>query len=181
MKAKIQSGVDTLNQVIEQVALPWMKMSKAHIPTKFAEVFCLLNDTKLVLHLIDKFSSDKDFARFYLNADDEIRRVIFEHYDIPLDEQIKQTALKRFTALASEKKSRWEVFPFQSELVNQFYLMAYNNSLFLLKDISVDAWEHFVKRKLDAFGNGKNWSKAWTILTDNEKEAIVEYLITTKF
>lgn len=66
MKAKIQNGVNTLNQIVEQVALPWMKMSKSNITTTFASVFCLL-DAELVLHLISKFRSDKDFARNRIN------------------------------------------------------------------------------------------------------------------
>lgn len=77
--------------------------------------------------------------------------------------------------------SKWEIFPFERQIVNQFYLMAYNNSLQLLKNISPDAYNHVLKRKIDLFGNGKNWSKAWLILTDTEKEAVVNHLLTNRF
>ncbi|MDR1716356.1 MAG: hypothetical protein LBS20_10965 [Prevotella sp.] len=179
MKAKIQDGVNTLNQVVEQVALPWMKMSKKDIMTTFAAVFCHL-DAQLVLHLISKFQSDKDFARFYLNMDMKVTRQVFEYYSVPLEPDKypdEQDRIKKQLAGVS----KWEIFPFERQIVNQFYLMAFNNSLQLLKNISPDAYNHVVKRKIDLFGNGKNWSKAWSVFTDQEKEAVVSHLLTTKF
>lgn len=179
MKAKIQNGVNTLNQIVEQVALPWMKMSKSNITTTFASVFCLL-DAELVLHLISKFRSDKDFARFYLNIDTKVTRHLFDYYSIPIEPDKYPEEMDR-VKMQLNGISKWEIFPFERQIVNQFYLMAYNNSLQLLKNISPDAYNHVLKRKIDLFGNGKNWSKAWLILTDTEKEAVVNHLLTNRF
>lgn len=180
MKAKIQYGVEILDKIIGSVALPWMKMKKSDVHITFTKVF-FESDHQLILHLTSKYKADNDFARFILNMDDNTEKQLFSHYSIPLAKDSYTDSTERYMAMIRDKKSRWDVHPFESEIVRQFYLMAYNNSLQLLQKITSGAYELTQKKKIDPFGCGKNWSKAWSILSDEHKTAIVEYLINNKF
>ena len=54
-------------------------------------------------------------------------------------------------------------------------------SVELLSDIIPNAGELLEMAKIDLFGNGRNWSKAWLILNDEQKLLLSAYVITHKF
>lgn len=177
---KIIDSINVLNAVVEEIVLNWSKLSKLKIKELFNEIFAD-NNQKLINHLIDRwYDQNKDIAGFYLGIDQKVRRQLFNYYHIELEPEKYKESVDTWKAIVSGK-SRWEVFPFQTQLVHQFYLMANNNSLELLEDIVPEGYERVKKRKIDLFGNGTNWSKAWWILNAQEKGIMIEYLLNNKF
>jgi hypothetical protein len=164
-------AVGTIDKIVD-VALKWMNSSKTAIRAEFLKVFSGA-EPELISHYLDKW--DNDFARFYLNADERTRRMIFTYYSIPLEPDKYADDFDLNIALI-DGIPKFDVFPFESYVVHLFYLVAYNNSLSLLKDIAPEAFQTIVE-KMDLFGNGLNWSKAWLLLAPHEKENLVEYSI----
>jgi hypothetical protein len=61
-------------------------------------------------------------------------------------------------------------------MVHLFYLTAFNNSIDLLANVASDAWLRLKEHGIDFYGNGLHWSQAWTLLTNDEKAKLVEYM-----
>ncbi|MFV0331964.1 MAG: hypothetical protein ACK5KL_19405 [Dysgonomonas sp.] len=177
---QIEKASKTIDSFIKEVPYYWHEMSKKQIQTEFVSVF-FESEPEKIKHLIDRwYSMNKDIAGFYLGIDEKVIRQIFNYYliDLEPDKYDDSTALR--IALI-KGVSRWEVFPFESHTIRQFYLMANNNSLELLSDIIPSAKELLETAKIDLFGNGRNWSNAWLLLNDEQKLLLSGYVITHKF
>jgi hypothetical protein len=165
----MERAIDTIDRIVNDVALGWMKMNKAAIRTEFLRVFAGM-EAELILHLLGKW--DGDFARFYLNAGEEVRRKIFDYYHIPLEvDKFSDVNMALIDGVA-----KFDVFPYESYIVHLFYLMAYNNSLELLRTIAPGSFQVIKEKRIKLYGNGLNWSRAWTVCTSTDREHIVEYI-----
>lgn len=171
----VETGLKSINDIVNKVALPWMNMKD--VKNEFSKVF-KESSKDLIKHLISKW--DNDFARFYLNMDQTIKRQLFTYYKIPLEKDKFENSMNLNLALI-KGISRWEAFPYESQIVNQFYLMANNNSLQLLQKITTGGYEIVLENKIELFGNGLNWSKAWVVLSEEQRVEIIKHLLITKF
>ncbi|MFV0468560.1 MAG: hypothetical protein ACK5MK_06490 [Dysgonomonas sp.] len=177
---QIEKASKTIDSFTKEVPYYWHEMSKKQIQNEFVSVFFESGPEK-IKHLIDRwYSMNKDIAGFYLGIDEKVIRQIFNYYLIELepDKYDDSTALR--IALI-KGVSRWEVFPFESHTIRQFYLMANNNSLELLSDIIPGTKKLLETAKIDLFGNGRNWSSAWLLLNDEQKLLLSAYVLTHKF
>lgn len=177
---QIEKASKTIDSFTKEIPYYWHEMSKKQIQNEFVSVFFESGPEKIE-HLINRwYSMDGDIAGFYLGIDEKVIRQLFDYYYIELepDRFDDSTALKMALIKGA---SRWEVFPFESHVIRQFYLMANNNSLELLSDIIPNAGELLEMAKIDLFGNGRNWSNAWLILNDEQKLLLSAYVITHKF
>jgi hypothetical protein len=162
-------AIDIIDKVVD-VALKWMNSSDAIIRVELMKVFTGTSP-ELISHYIDKW--DGDFAQFYLNADEGMRRKLFAYYSIPLEpDKYKDVNMALIKGV-----SRFDALPFESHVTHLFYRTAYNNSLKLLEPIAPETYPILVKKKMDLHGNGLNWSKAWRLLADYEKENVIEYIV----
>jgi hypothetical protein len=177
-KSNIQRAVNAIDSVIA-IGSRWMDETPSFVRTEITKVFSG-TDPKLISHYIDKW--DGDFALFYLNMDEGMRRKFFTHYHIELEPDKYVPDSDEFYIATITKKNKWEVFPLESYAANLFYLTAYNNSLQLWQNLSQPAYNRIVANNIDLYGNGRNWSQAWRLLTNEEKETFVIHLIkvTTK-
>ncbi|MDR0575528.1 MAG: hypothetical protein LBG96_16170 [Tannerella sp.] len=170
----ILQAIDTVDKIVDIVALKWMSSNNTAIRIEFMKVFAGVSP-ELISHYLDKW--DGDFASFYLNSDEGMRRKIFTYYSIPLEPDKYSADDDSLTMALINGVQKFDVFPFESHVVHLFYLMAYNNPLELLKTIAPDTFHILNSKKMDMYGNGLNWSKAWTICADYDKERIVEYIL----
>jgi hypothetical protein len=172
----VQRSIDVMNRIVP-VALDLMKGNKSFIKNEFMRIF-YGESKELISHLIAKW--DKDFAGFYLNLDEKRRRRLFGYYHIPLEPDKYPDSFDLNMALIKRTPKK-DVFPFESYIVNLYYMMAYNNSLELLKDIVPDDFIRIKKNKINLFGNGLNWSKAWSLLSPKVKESVVNYILVNEY
>jgi hypothetical protein len=143
------------------------------------EIMKIFSGTKpeLISHYIDKW--DGDFAAFYMNMDEGMKRKFFNYYNIELEPDKYTPGSTELYMAALKNKNKFEVYPFESYAVHLFYRTAYNNSLELLQDLSQPAFSRIVENKVDQYGCGRNWSQAWTLLTQEEKTLFVNHIIET--
>lgn len=173
-RENIERGIRSIDSIVS-VALQWMKSNKAFMRREFENVF---SETKQELrsHYWDKWIGRKDFADFYLGADETMKRKIFSYYGIPLEDNKYSNSFDLNMAII-KGVPRIEVFPFESYIVNLFYMLAYNNSLELLDDVLPQALERVKKKRINLYGNGLNWSRAWMLFTLKEKLLFVNYIV----
>lgn len=177
---QIEKASKTIDSFIKSIPYYWLEKSKKQIQNEFVSVF-FESGTEKIKHLIDRwYFMNEDIAGFYLGLDEKVIRQLFDYYFIDLepDKFDDSTALRMALIKGA---SRWEVFPFESHVLRQFYLMANNNSLELLSDIIPNTKESLELAKIDLFGNGRNWSTAWLLLNDEQKLLLSAYVITHKF
>jgi hypothetical protein len=177
---QIEKASKTIDSFIKSIPYYWHEMSKKQIQNEFVSVF-FESGAEKIKHLIDRWHSmNKDIAGFYLGIDERVIRQLFDYYYIELEpDKFDDSTALRMALIKGV--SRWEVFPFESHVIRQFYLMANNNSLELLSDIIPHTGELLEMAKIDLFGNGRNWSNAWLILNDEQKLLLSAYVITHKF
>lgn len=176
----IERASKTIDSFTKEVSYYWHDMSKKQIQNEFVSVFFESKPEK-IKHLIDRwYSMNKDIAGFYLGIDEKVIRQIFNYYLIELEPDKYEDSTELQMALI-KRVSRWDVFPFESHTIRQFYLMANNNSLELLFDIIPGTKELLETAKIDLFGNGRNWSSAWLLLNDEQKLLLSGYVLTHKF
>ncbi len=177
---QIKKASKTIDSFIKEIPYYWHGMSKKQIQNEFVSVF-FESEPEKIKHLIDRwYSMNEDIAGFYLGIDEKVIRQLFSYYNIELEPDKFEDSLALKMALI-KGADRWEVFPFESHIIRQFYLMANNNSLELLSDIIPSAGDLLEMSKIDLFGNGRNWSSAWLILNDEQKLLLAAYVITHKF
>lgn len=179
---ELETGKQTIDLVAERIASVWIDLKAQEVEETFYKIFKNFND-ELIKHLLNKWANYRgDFAPFYINADDRIRRAIFEYYKIELDEHkfAPDDIEGEIKSLISENYI-FDRLPFQSAIIHQFYLMALNYSLEYLDEITNGTEKSLIANKIDMYGNGINWAKAWTILTDEQKTDVVRHLLITKF
>lgn len=177
---QIERASKTIDSFTKEVPYYWHEMSKKQIQNEFVNVFFESGPEK-TKHLIDRwYSMNKDIAGYYLGIDEKVIRQIFNYYLIELEPDKYEDSTTLGMALI-KGVSRWEVFPFESHTIRQFYLMANNNSLELLSDIIPSAKELLAMAKIDLYGNGRNWSSAWLLLNEEQKLLLSAYVLTHKF
>ncbi|WP_303181410.1 hypothetical protein [uncultured Butyricimonas sp.] len=173
-KENMERGIRSIDSIVS-IALVWMRANKAFMREEFESVFSEAG-LELRSHYWDKWIEHKDFASFYLGADETMKRKIFSYYEIPLEDDKYSDSCDLSIAII-RGVPKIEVFPFESYIVNLFYLLAYNNSLELLRNVLPQALERVKKKRVNLYGNGMNWSKAWMLFTLPEKEMFVNYII----
>jgi len=133
---------------------------------------------ELYKHVLDAFRSKKgDFFGFYLNSSDDVKRYILEELGIDVEQDKFPDYDSRIMQLLGGKK-RFEVYPFETEILYQYFLFGYNNSLDILKKVSPSAWNQVAENSIDRrFGCCKNWTKFWCKATQEDKIKILEYII----
>ncbi|MDH6311212.1 hypothetical protein M2451_003873 [Dysgonomonas sp. PFB1-18] len=177
---QIVRATEAIDSFTKNIAYYWHEMSKKQIQNEFVSVFFESKPEK-IKHLIDRwYSMNRDIAGFYLGIDEAVIRQMFNYYLIELEPDKYDDSLALRMALM-KGASRWDVFPFESHTIRQFYLMANNNSLELLFDIIPNAKELLETAKIDLFGNGRNWSSAWLLLNDEQKLMLSAFVLTHKF
>lgn len=133
-------------------------------------------DRELYKHILSKWKEcDGDFFSFYMGAKDEVKRGILEALSIEVEPDKFPDYDSRVMAQIFGKK-RSEIYPFETEILYQFCLLGYNHSLQELKKVSPSAWQTAQENNIDLFGNYLNWSKFWTIASQNDKIALVNYI-----
>ena len=134
-------------------------------------------DKELYQHMLDKWSSKQgDLFDFYLNTSSDINRYLLEGLNIDVEDDKYPDYESRELACLRDGKSRWDVYPFETEILRRFMLFGYDNSLEVLKDISSSAWETVEEYNINPYGNYLNWSIFWFNATIEDKEELVEYL-----
>ena len=176
---KTKRGVNIIDRVVNEIVLPYSTMPDNKVMLSFARIFKHRGDG-LISHYLDKFigSNRKDFGNYYLSCDLGMIRDIFNHFNIPIEDDKIPDEIGRIKAQLSGK-NRFEIFPFECELVRLFYLYANNHSL-----DNIDHQLNFVgmdkvlsDNKIDRYGNGINWSKAWNCFDHEGKEQFIHFLI----
>ena len=138
-------------------------------------------DEELYQHMIDKWYSKKeDLFDFYLNSSSEVQRYLLEALDIVVEPDKYPDYESRVLAWCKDGKSRWEVYPFETEILYRFILFGHNNGLEVLKDISSSAWGTVEEYGIDPYGNTLNWSEFWFDASKEDKIELIEYLIKEK-
>jgi hypothetical protein len=165
---RAQSAIDS----VTDIGLAWMEGKPSYTRAEIKRVFA---GSERLSHYVDKW--DGDFAGYYLNMDEGMKRKFFTCYEIPLEPDRFKDSLSLNLALI-RGVDKFKVFPFESYAVQLFYLTACNNSIQILQKISLtDAMNRIQEYGIDFYGNGLNWSKAWALLTKKEKERFVNHLI----
>ena len=136
---------------------------------------------ELFRDLMDRwYSKQGDLFDFYLNTDSDIQRYLLEALDIEVEPDKYPDYESRVLACLRDEKSRWEVYPFETEVLYQYMLFGFCNSLEILKTISSSAWQTVEECKIDSYGNYLNWSIFWLNASPEDKIEIVEFLIKEK-
>jgi hypothetical protein len=168
----IQRAIDAIDRVVN-VALRWMDGNSLALRIEMMKLFSG-TDPERIAHYIARW--DGDFARFYLNADEGMRWMFFNYYKIPLEADKYPNATDLKMALINGAP-RSEVYPFESSAVHMFYLSTLNHSLERLNDVIPAAFSRIEQHKIDLYGNSLNWSRAWTMLSNDEKAKWVNYIM----
>lgn len=125
-------------------------------------------------HIVNKWENQKnDFFDFYLNSSEQ--RALIEALGIDVEPDKYPDYDSRIMAQLRGGK-RDEIFPFETEIVNVFFLFGYNNPLDSLKKVSSSAWQTVVDNCIDRYGNFKNWSLFWCKATPLDKELLLKYI-----
>jgi len=133
---------------------------------------------ELYKHVLAKFKSKKgDFFDFYLNSSDEVKRYILEGLGVEVESDKYPDYTSRTMELIMGKKKRCEVFPFETEVLHQYFLFGFNNSLEILKEISPTAWKTIEEKKIDRYGNYQNWTAFWSMASQEDKILLFKYII----
>jgi len=138
-------------------------------------------EQELYKHVLDAFRSKKgDFFEFYLNASDDVKRYILEELRIDVEQDKFPDYDSRIMQFLGGKK-RFEVYPFEEEILYQYFLFGYNNSLDILKKVSPSAWNQVAEDNIERrFGSCKNWTSFWCNATQEDKELLIRYITENK-
>lgn len=134
-------------------------------------------DNELYKHVLNKWESKKgDVFDFYLNSNDDIKRWLIEALGVEVEPDKYPDYDSRITAQICESKNRSEIYPFETEIVQSFFLFGYNHSLDELKKVSPSAWQTVICNNIDRYGDYKNWSLFWVKASREDKIALLEYM-----
>lgn len=174
----IEKGIETIDEITD-IAVRWMNTGE-DIAKEISDVFFPHGKEK-IKHYINKWNTyNNDFGLWYLSSTDEpMRRTFFDYYGIPLEKDKYKDTIERFKARASGKRD-FEIFPFESHVVNLFFFMANNNPLDLLLDIAPEAFTLVKQNNIDLYGNGINWIAAWRLMPVLDKEKVLKYCLSDK-
>lgn len=136
---------------------------------------------ELYQHMLDKWSSkDGDLFDFYLNSSSDVNRYLLEALDIVVEPDKYPDYDSRIMAELRDGKSRWEVYPFETEVLHQYMLFCCNNGLNILKKVSPSAWQLVEEYKIDPYGNYLNWSVFWFNASLKDKEQLLNFILDQK-
>ncbi|MDH6358947.1 hypothetical protein [Parabacteroides sp. PF5-9] len=171
----ISRGIDTIDRVVNGIVLPYSIMPNNKVMLSFARIFSHKDDD-LVAHYLDKFihNSNKDWGLYMLNAECQIVREFFTYHSIPMEEDKISDEIEMIEAQLSGI-NKFDIYPFEYEITRRFFLFANNHSLDSLdKGIEfMGVKEDILEKKIDFYGNGLNWSKAWNCFHEFAKEAFI--------
>lgn len=134
-------------------------------------------DNGLYHHVLNKWASKEgDVFDFYLNSNDEIKRWLLEALGVEVESDKYPDYDSRIMAQLRDGKKRSEIYPFETEILNSFFLFGYNHSLDELKKVSLSAWQTVLDKNIDRYGNYMNWSLFWDKASRGDKESLLEYI-----
>jgi hypothetical protein len=170
-------AIDVIDSVVNKISLPLSDMSDSKVSLLFARIFSQKDDNT-ISHYLDKFilNNDKDFGRYFLSCDDGMIRALFGFFDIPVEPEKISDAREKIIAQI-KGRDKFEIFPFEYEITRLFYLFGNNNSLEALQEIAPEAFQRVKEKKINLYGNGINWSKAWNVLNQPEKTRLIETVV----
>lgn len=132
---------------------------------------------ELYKHILNKWASKEgDVFGFYLNSNDEIKRFLLEALGLEVEPDKYPDYDSKITAQLRDGKNRSEIYPFETEIVNSFFLFGYNNSLDVLKTINPAAWQVVEEYNIDRYGDYRNWSLFWSKASIANKESVLKYI-----
>lgn len=135
-------------------------------------------DRELYQHILSKWeSAEGDYFGFYLSANDEVKRWMLEALAVEVEPDKYPDYDSRIMAQLRDGKKRSEIYPFETEIVNSFFLFGYNHSLQELGKVSSSAWQTVQEKGIDLYGNYKHWSLFWTQATSSDKELLLRYIV----
>lgn len=138
-------------------------------------------DKELYQHMLDKWSSKEgDLFSFYLNSSSDIHRYLLEALDIVVEPDKYPDYDSRIMAELRDGKKRSEIYPFETEILQQYMLFGSNNALTILKKVSPSAWKIVEKYGIDPYGNYLNWSLFWFNASKEDKELLLNYIVDHK-
>lgn len=134
-------------------------------------------DQELYQHMVDKWSSKEgDLFDYYLNSSSDVNRYLLEALDIVVEPDKYPDYDSRIIAEIRDGKKRSEIYPFETEVLHQYMLFCFNNSLTILKEVSLSAWQTVEDNKIDSYGNYLNWSVFWFSASQKDKELLLNHI-----
>lgn len=133
--------------------------------------------------VLDKWLSTQlgDFFDFYLNSSNDVQRYLLEAAGIQVEPDKYPDYANRCLELLNGTKSRWEIFPFEIEIVYQYVLFCNNHSLDVLKEVSPSAWNIVQEYGLDSsYCDFADWTAFWCKAAQEDKELLLDYIVTAK-
>lgn len=137
-------------------------------------------DKELYQHMVDKWSSKEgDLFDFYLNSSSDVHRYLLETLGIEVEPDKYPDYDSRIMAELRDGKRRSEIYPFETEILQQYMLFCSNNSLTILKKVSPSACETMEKYGIDPYGNYLNWSLFWFNASKEDKELLLNFVMNS--
>lgn len=134
-------------------------------------------DQELYQHMVDKWSSKEgDLFDYYLNSSSDVNRFLLEALDIVVEPDKYPDYDSRIIAEIRDGKKRSEIYPFETEILHQYMLFCFNNSLTILKEVNLSAWKTVEDNKIDSYGNYLNWSVFWFNASQKDKELLLNHI-----
>lgn len=135
-------------------------------------------DRELYQHILDKWKrAEGDYFDFYLSTMDEVKRWMLEALGVTVEPDKYPDYDSRIMAQLRDGKKNFEIYPFETEIVNSFFLFGYNHSLQALQEVSPSAWQTVQENGIDLYGNYHNWSVFWIKASREDKEALLEHVL----
>lgn len=137
-------------------------------------------DKELYQHMVDKWSSkEEDLFDFYLNSSSDVHRYLLEALGIEVEPDKYPDYDSRIMAELRDGKKRSEIYPFETEILQQYMLFGSNNSLAILKKVSPSAWKTVEEYGIDSYGNYLNWSLYWFNASKEDKELLLNFVMNS--
>lgn len=135
-------------------------------------------DRELYNHILSEWKCSKgDFFSFYMSTKDEVKRWILEELGVEVEPDKYPDWDSRIMAVLVEGKNRSDVYPFETEILHQYILFGYNNSLQVLKNIVPSGCNSVTEHKIDPYGSCENWTLYWSVATQPDKELLLKHIV----
>jgi hypothetical protein len=173
----LEKATELIDEVVPKyLALSSMKMKDS---LSLLSVIFKRSEPETIDHLKSQWQKKEgEFGSFYLNLDSNHQRMLLQYFDIEVEPdkyaEIEDRILARINGA-----EEFEIYPFQTHMLNQFLLYANNHSL---EEVEVMHDGHILLRhleqsKLDTYGTGTNWGKFYQYLINQkarERKVLVE-------
>ena len=171
-----------IQKAIKVIDIVTTAITDGRINTAFVEAALLgklnINTCKQILNKWENAKSD--YFGFYLSEKDDVRRWTLEALGIEVEPDKFPDDNSRFMAQFLGNMKRSNIYPFETEIVNVFFLFGYSHSLQELKRVSPSAWLTVQEKGIDLYGNYKNWSLFWSKAKNSDKESLLKYIVLEK-